>query len=212
MPRLLPLAQAAWIGGILVLGLRFRPTVAFSLLAPSLSQGIQPNSPAFASNHSPEDNLMDLLVPQPSCDVTQMSGTDLAYIGDVVFEIFVRSRYVWPPKRTAQLQTTVVECVRGTLRSFLVRSIQSSLSQNPREAENQSMLLAKLKEEFPLSPKEQKVVSRGRNAVTRSRNRRDPATYQDSTAFEALLGYLYIVDKERCKELLIWLETQLKES
>ncbi len=48
---------------------------------------------------------------------------------------------------------------------------------------------------------------RGRNAVTKSKNRRNPAAYQDSTAFEALVGYMFITDKDRCQELLLWLES-----
>ena len=73
-------------------------------------------------------------------------------------------------------------------------------------AEHQSHLLRQLKESFPLSEKENEVLMRGRNAVTRSKNRRNPAAYQDSTAFEALIGYIYITDKARCQELLAWLE------
>jgi len=60
-------------------------------------------------------SLIELLSPISSCRVNQMSGTDLAYIGDSVFELFVRSRHVWPPKRTSDLQNTVVGIVRGTL-------------------------------------------------------------------------------------------------
>ena len=74
-------------------------------------------------------------------------------------------------------------------------------------AEHQSELLAKLKDEFPLSKKEFEVMARGRNAVTRSKNRRNPAAYQDSTSFECLLGYLYISNKERCEDLLNWLDS-----
>ena len=59
-------------------------------------------------------SLIELLSPISSCRVNQMSGTDLAYIGDSVFELFVRSRHVWPPKRTSDLQNTVVGIVRGT--------------------------------------------------------------------------------------------------
>lgn len=137
-------------------------------------------------------SLLGLFTPDPKCETTRMSGTDLAYVGDVVFEIFARSKFVWPPKRTSELQKLVVECVR---------------------AEHQSQLLVKIKEDFGLSEKELQIVSRGRNAVTRSRNnRRDPATYQDSTAFEALIGYLYIDDKPRCEELLVWLSTRLEQS
>ena len=73
-------------------------------------------------------------------------------------------------------------------------------------AENQSYLLEKLKVDFPLSDKELRVLMRGRNSVTRSKNRRNPAAYQDSTSFEALVGYLYISDQQRCTDLLNWLE------
>ena len=64
------------------------------------------------SDNDHETDIFGILTPHPT-DVTQMSGTDLAYIGDVVFELFVRSHYVWPPKRTTALQTLAVECVRG---------------------------------------------------------------------------------------------------
>uniref|UniRef100_A0A6T9ZTV0 RNase III domain-containing protein n=1 Tax=Pseudo-nitzschia delicatissima TaxID=44447 RepID=A0A6T9ZTV0_9STRA len=131
-------------------------------------------------------SLLEFLSPMTSCKVNQMSGTDLAYVGDVVFELFVRSRHVWPSKRTSDLQNTVVGLVR---------------------AEHQSHLLQQLKESFPLSEKENQVLMRGRNAVTKSKNRRNPAAYQDSTAFEALIGYIYITDKDRCRELLAWLES-----
>jgi hypothetical protein len=53
------------------------------------------------------------LRPNGSCDADRMSGTDLAYMGDVVYELFVRSRTVWPPQRTADRQDTAVALVRG---------------------------------------------------------------------------------------------------
>lgn len=61
-----------------------------------------------------DTNLCPLLRPVESCNVDRMSGTDLAYVGDVVFELFVRCRTVWPPKRTADLQQQAVAFVRGT--------------------------------------------------------------------------------------------------
>jgi hypothetical protein len=60
-----------------------------------------------------DKTLGELLLPSENCKVDQMSGTDLAYIGDVVFELFIRSRHVWPSKRTSELQTIVVSTVRG---------------------------------------------------------------------------------------------------
>ena len=73
---------------------------------------------AIASSENGDDgdakSLLEFLSPITSCKVNQMSGTDLAYVGDVVFELFIRSRHVWPSKRTSDLQNTVVGIVRGT--------------------------------------------------------------------------------------------------
>lgn len=57
--------------------------------------------------------LESCLIPDPTCKVRRMSSTDLAYIGDVVYELLVRSRFVWPSRRTKDLQNTVVALVRG---------------------------------------------------------------------------------------------------
>ena len=72
------------------------------------------------------------------------------------------------------------------------------------------MLLAKLREGYNLSKEEQNVLSRGRNSTTRSTNRRNPAAYQDSTALEALLGYLFITDEARLRDLLGWLDETIE--
>ena len=60
-------------------------------------------------------SLSELLSPNPKCNPTQMSPTALAYIGDSVYELFVRSRYVWPTRRTTDLQKLVVGKVRGEI-------------------------------------------------------------------------------------------------
>lgn len=73
-------------------------------------KNIKPSSDE--ENH-PTLTLTDLLMPDPKCKPTQMSPTALAYVGDSVFELFVRSRYVWPSRRTTDLQNIVVAKVRG---------------------------------------------------------------------------------------------------
>ena len=49
----------------------------------------------------------------------------VAYIGDVVFELYIRSRHVWPQKRTSDLQNKVVAIVRG--KYFLDRQMRSNI-------------------------------------------------------------------------------------
>lgn len=63
---------------------------------------------------------------------------------------------------------------------------------------------------FSLTVQEERVMNRGRNAGTKTNHRKgNPAAYQDATALEALLGYLYISDKARCAALLQWMDYHL---
>jgi hypothetical protein len=68
------------------------------------------------SHHLNNDDLSlfsELMSPISSAQPDQMSASSLAYLGDVVFELFIRSRYVWPQRRMPQLQNTVVSLVNG---------------------------------------------------------------------------------------------------
>ncbi len=58
---------------------------------------------------------------------------------------------------------------------------------------------------------EQNVLARGRNAnlTARKKHSGGASAYQDSTAFEALLGYTYISDKNRLHEMINWIKLEL---
>lgn len=81
-------------------------------------------------------------------------------------------------------------------------------------AEHQSRLLSRLQtqnDDFVLCTNDHLILKRGRNAAS-SRNhnhRKDPVVYQDSTAFEALLGYLYIASPDRFTSLLHWMDRNI---
>ena len=63
---------------------------------------------------------------------------------------------------------------------------------------------------FILTRLEEQVMNRGRNAGAKTNHRKsNPKAYQDATALEALLGYLYISSPSRCTELLQWMEYHL---
>lgn len=57
--------------------------------------------------------LLELMSPMASAKPDQMSASSLAYLGDVLYELFVRSRYIWPSRRMSDLQNKVVSIVRG---------------------------------------------------------------------------------------------------
>jgi hypothetical protein len=71
------------------------------------------------SAHHPEDKdpsmILELMSPISSAKPEQLSASSLAYLGDVLFELFVRSRYIWPSRRMSDLQNKVVSVVRGKI-------------------------------------------------------------------------------------------------
>lgn len=70
------------------------------------------------TDNNDESLFFELMSPITSAKPDQMSASSLAYLGDVLFELFIRSRYVWPSRRMSDLQNTVVSIVRGKL--FLI--------------------------------------------------------------------------------------------
>ena len=117
--------------------------------------------------------------------VDQLSPSALAYLGDAVYELFIRSHFLLPPKRISDYHNLVVAQVR---------------------AESQAACLTLL--EPHLSDLEREVVRRGRNATTKCPSRLPPQIYQQATGFEALLGYLYVGHPQRLNQLLKQLELQ----
>ncbi len=111
----------------------------------------------------------------------EFSPVALAYIGDAVFELAVRTRVITGSrKKVRELHLETVSMVR---------------------AESQAQVLKQLIQE--LNEKEKDIVRRGRNAKSSPPKNADPAAYQLSTGFEALLGWLYLQgDDKRLQYIL----------
>lgn len=115
-------------------------------------------------------------------DIRTYSPLTLAYIGDAIFELVVRTVLVkrknMRPEKLHKAATKVVK------------------------AETQSLMIEVLKEE--LTEEELAIYKRGRNAkaVTRAKNA-TMSDYRRATGFEALMGYLYLKgDMERMIRLI----------
>ncbi len=104
-------------------------------------------------------------------DIKTYSPLTLAYIGDAIFELVVRTVLVerknMQPEKLHKAATKIVK------------------------AETQALMIEVLKED--LTEKELAVYKRGRNAkaVTRAKNA-TMSEYRRATGFEALMGYLYL--------------------
>jgi len=113
----------------------------------------------------------------------------LALIGDAVFSLYIREKLLNLGINNPNiLQKKSVEYV---------------------SAKSQSKILNNLIEENILTEEEIDIVKRGRNNKKDSHPKNtDIITYKLSTGFEALLGDLYLNNKERLNELLNMIEVK----
>ena len=114
-------------------------------------------------------------------DIKTYSPLTLAYIGDGVFELIIRSLIVGKGNtKASQLHYQTSHIVK---------------------AETQAKLIDALEEE--LTEEEADVYRRGRNAKSPTMAKNATMTdYRKATGFEALMGYLYLKDDfERAVEL-----------
>lgn len=122
-------------------------------------------------------------------ELQRLSPAALAYVGDAVYELYIRTFCLMPPKRLQAYHNQVVAQVR---------------------AESQAQYLDTL---IPyLTPHELEILRRGRNASSNGPKRVSPEIYRQATSLETLLGYLYLSDPTRLQELLLKLRIQLVET
>lgn len=117
-------------------------------------------------------------------DVDQLNALALAYMGDAVFEQAVRRHLI---------------CSGRVKPNILHRQATHFVS-----AKSQAMILKRMTEEGFLSETELAIMRRGRNAKSGSVPKNtDVQTYNFSSAFEAVVGWLYLKRQdERLKEMV----------
>lgn len=104
----------------------------------------------------------------------------LAYVGDAVYELFIRTKLVAYPVKLHKLHKMTVKYVQAGSQAQIVHNLEPKLTEEERE-----------------------VVRRGRNAKGGAPRHGDVVEYRYSTGFEALIGYLYLGgQQERLIELL----------
>lgn len=115
-------------------------------------------------------------------EVNMMSPLTWAYVGDAVYELYIRTHLV--NKTNLKPHKLHIEAIKYV------------------KAQSQAQALKKI--EVNLTEKEKEIVRRGRN--TENHHVAKNASVQEymySTAFEALIGYLYLTNQEkRIKELV----------
>ncbi len=114
-------------------------------------------------------------------NINMLSPLTWAYVGDAVYELYIRTKLV--NNTNLKPHKLHIESIKFV------------------KAKSQANTLKRI-EEF-LTDEEKDIVRRGRNAENHHIPKNaEPADYMYSTAFEALIGYLYLTKRdERLKEI-----------
>ena len=115
------------------------------------------------------------------CDTENLSPLTLAFMGDTVFDMFVREQLICQANRPVNaLHSSATRLVKASAQSKAMDKIMDMLTE-----------------------KELTVFKRGRNAHTNHRAKNaSEGDYHRATGLEALFGYLYLKGEiERLREL-----------
>ena len=114
-------------------------------------------------------------------EINTLSPLTWAYVGDCIYELYIRTDLVNKTKlKPHKLHIETIKYVKAKAQADILKRIGENLTE-----------------------KELEIVRRGRNAENHHLPKNaDPADYMYSTAFEGLIGYLYLTKQdERLKEI-----------
>ena len=132
------------------------------------------------------DSYMQEVFQMKEVDVHSYSPLTLAYIGDSIYDLIIKSLVINQGNRQVnKLHKETSMYVQASTQSLMMRAMQEELTEE-----------------------EHAVYKRGRNAKSVSPAKNQSITdYRRATGFEALLGYLYL--KKEWKRMLDWVKIGL---
>ena len=108
-------------------------------------------------------------------EAAQMNALQLAYLGDSVWELIIRYELINRKYNVHHMHRNCTDMVNAHAQSMILLSIMGILTE-----------------------KETEIVLRGRNAHAKhaAPRNQNPEEYAASTAFEALIGFLYLTGQD----------------
>ena len=117
-----------------------------------------------------------------ACDTKELNPLQMAYVGDTVHDLYVRSMLVTRGMTVGKMHKQAVRMVSAAAQARMLEAIEPELTE-----------------------KEADIARRGRNSQAKhaAPKHADPADYAHATALEALWGYLYLRgETQRLDELM----------
>ena len=124
----------------------------------------------------------------PEMQTNELPIRSYAYIGDAVYEVFVREKTIFLTSKPDKLHNITSSVVKAEFHAELLEKIQDFLNEEEKE-----------------------IVRRARNLSVTTARRTNQVLHRLSTAFEAIVGYLYLHDKNRLKALFEFIEPLIDE-
>ncbi|MBX9689883.1 MAG: hypothetical protein K2X27_24445 [Candidatus Obscuribacterales bacterium] len=118
----------------------------------------------------------ELMLPE---EAKLIAPRQLAHLGDAVFALYEREREIMLSVSVKQMHERVAHRSSAVVQAELLQKIADSLTDAEKE-----------------------IVRRARNIKAPSGRSGGQDKYRQSTAFEALLGYLYLTSRRRLNDLL----------
>lgn len=101
-----------------------------------------------------------------------------AHIGDAVWELFIREHIINFSNTMKLIHKNTVKFVNAEFQASVLNLIKDDLNEDEKE-----------------------ITRRGRNLPLTAQKRNNPEIHIQATAFETLIGYLYLNSKERLNEI-----------
>ena len=113
--------------------------------------------------------------PMEEVRARMLNPLQLAYVGDSVWELLVRSRIIYKGRSARHVHKDAVACANARAQAEALRRIEALLTASEAD-----------------------IARRGRNAHAHhaAPKNQDAADYRAATALEALIGYLYLTGQE----------------
>ena len=108
----------------------------------------------------------------------EMGLKNYAYIGDAVWELKIRSKTITMTNNPRNLHKITTEKVKAGFQTECLHKLESILT-----------------------PEEHEIARRGRNLPIPVGRKQIQTEYRQATAFETLIGWWYLHNKERLEEI-----------
>ena len=115
--------------------------------------------------------------------MTEMHIRNYAYIGDAVWELWVREHTIFETQNAKDLHKLTTDKVKASYQAEKLHELENSLTEE-----------------------EQDIARRARNLPVPIARRSNQAEYRQATALEALIGWWYLNNKQRLETILKQIE------